>query len=801
MNLQNHKLSVGQRINPEIGMRQPVLEKRKALIALLALSSLSVTPVVLASENNMEEVVVTARMRAESLQDVPVTVSALNSETIERYQIDRVDEIASRVPNFRVTSGGSGSSGSLRLRGVGSSAISAAFDSAVAFNLDGVMANTMRLVQNSFMDVEQVEVLKGPQSLYFGKSASAGVLSITSKNPGDEFEASISAAYEGQYDTMLTSGFVSGPLTEKVAARLAFQYKDTDELYQNSAPGVVNPTRGEESLDMRLTLTADITDTLAANFKYAISRYENDGQVIYSDIECVNPSGLAQGTNFAGATGVPSGQDCNQYDDVQQRGDGYAAQPQLQAGFSDGRFVPFGEQDVNLARLQLRWDASESIRLTSITGYYNLDDFAGDSYSYDVTGYGYSTSKNQTDSFSQEFRIESDYDGRFNFLLGAYYQDREIVFDTDQLAFGLAVFGGPDPDGGRTHDWKKVHTTDTKAVSVFGSFDYLITDDLELSAGVRWTDEEKTNVVSTPFVHFFLGFLGLPNAVSSGFVSPDIDFQDDNISPEVSLSYTVNDDVMIYGAYKTGFKSGGIDNSALPTNLSTTALPGLIYQSEEADGFEFGIKSMLLENSLRLNATIYAYQYDDLQVQEFDAVNIQFQTFNAGTLDSEGVEIDASWTTDVEGLTLSGALAYTNAPFSSSFVVDGTDELNGQQIAGNAKWAGNFVIDYYRPIGNSNMAWGLNAAFLYSDEYNADNSSTSFVQDSYVTTDATAYIVSQDGKWQLSIIGTNLSDERYTIGSGARPFADISGNPSGRQDQVHGVSRGRMLSFEGRYNF
>ena len=175
-------------------MRQPVLEKRKALIALLALSSLSVTPVVLASENNMEEVVVTARMRAESLQDVPVTVSALNSETIERYQIDRVDEIASRVPNFRVTSGGSGSSGSLRLRGVGSSAISAAFDSAVAFNLDGVMANTMRLVQNSFMDVEQVEVLKGPQSLYFGKSASAGVLSITSKNPGDEFEASISAA-------------------------------------------------------------------------------------------------------------------------------------------------------------------------------------------------------------------------------------------------------------------------------------------------------------------------------------------------------------------------------------------------------------------------------------------------------------------------------------------------------------------------------------------------------------------------------------------------------------------------------
>ena len=269
----------------------------------------------------------------------------------------------------------------------------------------------------------------------------------------------------------------------------------------------------------------------------------------------------------------------------------------------------------------------------------------------------------------------------------------------------------------------------------------------------------------------------------------------------MSLSYTVNDDVMIYGAYKTGFKSGGIDNSALPTNLSTTALPGLIYQSEEADGFEFGIKSMLLENSLRLNATIYAYQYDDLQVQEFDAVNIQFQTFNAGTLDSEGVEVDASWTTNVEGLTLSGALAYTNAPFSSSFVVDGTDELNGQQIAGNAKWAGNFVIDYYRPIGNSNMAWGLNAAFLYSDEYNADNSSTSFVQDSYVTTDATAYIVSQDGKWQLSIIGTNLSDERYTIGSGARPFADISANPSGRQDQVHGISRGRMLSFEGRYNF
>lgn len=136
----------------------------------------------------LQTVTVTARKQQESLQDVPVAVSTVGGEELEGFELDKAQEFATRVPTLSITPGGSGGGGSIRLRGVGSSEISAAFDSAVALNFDGVVANSARLVQNSFMDLEQVEVLKGPQALYFGKSASAGVISFKTKDPGDTFE-------------------------------------------------------------------------------------------------------------------------------------------------------------------------------------------------------------------------------------------------------------------------------------------------------------------------------------------------------------------------------------------------------------------------------------------------------------------------------------------------------------------------------------------------------------------------------------------------------------------------------------
>ena len=175
-----------------------------------------------------------------------------------------MDEMANRIPNFVIVKGASGGGGSLRLRGIGTSNISAAFDSAIALNIDGVVNNSMRLVLNSFMDLQQVELLKGPQSLYYGKSASAGVLTMRSNDPGAEFEADVSVSYESEQDTTTVFGVISGPLTENFGARLALQNKKTDELFKNTAPGVEQTKRGEESFDARLTTIWEPTDSLDA---------------------------------------------------------------------------------------------------------------------------------------------------------------------------------------------------------------------------------------------------------------------------------------------------------------------------------------------------------------------------------------------------------------------------------------------------------------------------------------------------------------------------------------------------------
>jgi len=182
----------------------------------------------------MEEVIVTARQQAEGLQDVPVTIAAMTEEDLDRYNITNLSDAAKMVPNMVIAQGGSGNGSTLRLRGIGSSSISAAFDHSVAINLDGVVVNRGRFIHNSYMDMAQLEVLKGPQSLYFGKSATAGVVSIMTNDPGDEFEFQVSGGVETEHEGTFYEMVISGPLTDTLGARLAIGGSENDELFEIS---------------------------------------------------------------------------------------------------------------------------------------------------------------------------------------------------------------------------------------------------------------------------------------------------------------------------------------------------------------------------------------------------------------------------------------------------------------------------------------------------------------------------------------------------------------------------------------
>jgi iron complex outermembrane receptor protein len=333
-----------------------------------------------------------------------------------------------------------------------------------------------------------------------------------------------------------------------------------------------------------------------------------------------------------------------------------------------------------------------------------------------------------------------------------------------------------------------------------------VTDQLELSGGVRYTDESKTQVISVPFVHAFLS--AGPAFINSGFFSGPIDFSDSNWSPEATIKYQVSDDVNVFASFKTGFKSGGIDNSALPSAsllgfddpdpaVRQATADALIFQSETAKGGEIGIKSQFNGRSVTLNATLYHYVFDDLQVQNFDAVAIQFQTLNAGEVTSQGIDLELGWRTPVEGLDLSANLSYLDASFTDTFIAGLGQDLDGREVARAPEFSGNIAFDWEIPVGDS-LEFNLGGNAIYSGSYfTNEDTLTDLRQDSYVTFDARASIGDADGKWKLSIIGTNLADEIWVNTSGGRPFLQ----PGVGDDLVVTQNRGRQISAEVSFKF
>ena len=726
----------------------------------------------------IEEIIVTARQQQETLQDVPVTIAALTEADLDRYNITNLVDAAKMVPNMVISHGGSGNGSSLRLRGIGSSSISAAFDHSVAINLDGVVVNRGRFIHNSYMDMGQLEVLKGPQSLYFGKSATAGVVSITTNDPGDEFEMEVSGGYETEYDGIFGEFVISGPLSDTLGARLAVGWTKNDELFENYsaendpvnvAISGADKYYGDESLNTRLTLVWNPLDTFEAKLKYSYSEYDNHGAgTAWAEDVC--PEGRHQPTAIPAASAafalLQGVDDCKLNGNTSKLNLHPALRDGLPQGFDDGE--PGLEQETHFLSLRMDWDVNEQFTATSITGYVDLLHWELDDYSYGASVFG-GLHNNIYKSISQEFRLASDFDSPVNFQAGLYYQDIEQEFDAYQYAFNLGVLFGPDPVTGNEYDYNKHHFLDTQVLSAFLALYWDLNERTEVTVGVRYTDEEKDGRIEIPYLHALAG--------AFGFGAPPLidglEFDDDNLSPEAAINYYLNDDVSVYLSYKQGFKSGGVDNSALPTAALNPAVNGgdfgfLIYQSEEAEGFETGLKGRFLDSALRLNATAFVYEYSDLQVQLFDSTIIQFQTFNASALETYGVEFDAQWNTNIEGLTLRGAWAWTDTSYSEDFINATGENLKGEDGAGSADITGYIGASYDWGAGDG---WRVNlsADGRYTGDYAWTATLDPFKQDSFWVLDAAISLYSEDGRHQFNLIGRNLTDEIYAIGGGAIP--------------------------------
>ena len=744
----------------------------------------------------LTEIVVTARKREESVQDVPVAVTAISEQVIQNRDITSVEKIAAIAPQFNVGRASNGSGAQLTLRGIGSSSTSIGIEQSVAVVVDGAYYGQGRIINEGFFDLGRVEVLKGPQALFFGKNATAGVISITTKDPGFVPEFTIRGGYEFQAKQYRIEATGSVPLSDSLAVRLAARYTNMDGGYYTNkaepfdyttvdivdlgAGGDGNPETftaqpaprqqpQEEEFLGRATALFEPTDRLTMTLKasYDINNANNNSWN-YAAYRCGLDSGLSQ------LTGQPCAEDFVNYQNN--------IPAEIAANFpvakSDGSL--FNRYESAAGTLNLVYEADQ-LQITSVSNYqWTNNKWACACDFQSGPGSNWATEDSSWTAWSQEMRLLTQLDGPLNVMIGGLYQNTKRDFDQYIILGNIRNTAAP--DGFEYVGTSKTSYTDGETFALFGQVTLALTDTLELAGGARYTDETKDSFFTQPYNNpALLGiFRPSDSADGLGVVTASQHFTD--ISPEASITWKPTRDLMVFGAYKTAYKSGGFSNGGINSQFSPDPEGDLTFDPETAEGFEIGVKSTILDNQLRLNLIAFTYDYNDLQVDFFNSPIFAFQTLTADAR-TRGVEVEFEFAPyAVEGLNIYGSINYTDAEYTDFpagpcyagqtpaagctpiSAIAARQDLTGTELSVAPDWTGNLGVSYDRDIGND-FKIGVNVDTKYSDSYNPSGFGNPLSrQDSYVTLDAGLRFGAADDNWQIAVIGKNLTNEFYVTG-------------------------------------
>ncbi|MGB3807061.1 MAG: TonB-dependent receptor [Erythrobacter sp.] len=756
----------------------------------------------------LEEIVVTARRRAESVQSIPVSVQAISAEQIQQRDLTSLEKIAAATPQFSIGRSSNGAGAQLTLRGIGSSATSIGIEQSVAVVVDGVYYGQGRTINEGFFDLERVEILKGPQSLFFGKNATAGVISLTTADPGSTPEYIARVGYEFAAENLYGEAIISQPLSDTLGVRVAVRasemfggyytnvqvpvdYGTTDIATGDFTNHVAAPAAEEQpqerNLIGRVTLQYEPSSRFTATLKASgtINKTEGNGWN-YVAIRC--PGGS---TTIAPSYPCDGGFVIHQNDMPTDIAEVY---PYAKDG---GLYNDYESWQVT-GNLEYGFDY---VTVTSITNYNtNTNEFLCDCDF--LSGTVWATENTGYRSFSQELRALTSFQGSFNFLAGALYQDTRRDF-FQAVMFANVEDSSVAPEN-RYVAYNKLSETDGRTLSAYGQVIWEITPTLEATAGVRYINETKDSFFTQPYVNAALtGIFRPESAAVNGTLFADQTFND--WSPDITLSWTPTPDLLIYGAYKSAYKSGGYSNSAINSALAPNPAADLQFEPEKGKGFEVGIKSTVLDNQLRANLTLYDYEYTDLQIDFFNAQIFAYVTYNAGRATTRGAELELEFAPRAApGLTLSGTLNYNEARYSDflapcysgqsiergcTIVQDGVplQDLSGVPTANAPEWTGTLGASYESDVGTDFLIGG-NANLRYSDSYLGSSFGDFFTeQDAYAVIDAGIYFGPVDESWQLALIGKNLTDQFYFIGGGTAP---LTGSGTGTAAAIPGDNTG-----------
>jgi len=774
--------------------------------------------------SGLEEVIVTARKREESVQDIPVNVSAMTEQQIRENDLTSLEKLAASTPNLNVGRASNGSGAQITLRGIGTSSTSIGIEQSVAVIVDGAYYGQGRVINEGFFDMARLELLKGPQALFFGKNATAGVVSMTTADPGEETEFLVRGYYEFEAEQVVGEFIASVPISDTFGFRVAVRgskmnggyYENVMEPFNyptfDIATGMLNShtatpaskeSPGEEEFLGRVTLKWTPSDALTATLKFMLDQNEiNNSSWDYS---C-----FASPTGVSALTGYP----CNGGFVTHQADFPLDIAANFPVAKKDGS--EFNDYKSKAVTFNLNYELDD-VTWTWVNNWNTNDNEWACNCDFQASPITvFATEDAVWDAVSTELRMLTTLDGPFNVMLGGYYQDTKREFD-QYIAFANIEDSSQSP-ANRYIATSKTSQTDGKTWSLFGQIIWTLTDTVELTAGVRYTDEKKDSIFSQPYNNAAVTFIFRPAEAPGGVVTAAQKFT--NWSPEATLSWKATDDVMTYVAYKTGYKSGGFSNSGINSGFSPDPLADLTFDEEKAKGFEAGIKSTLADNQLRLNVNAYRYKYEDLQVDFFRSDIFAFNTITADAV-TKGFEVQMEFAPNtVPGLILHGEIDYNKSRYDKSAVpcyagqapaagctlnVGGVpyQDVDGKPTAIAPDWAGIIGGRYEASVGTG-MYMAIAADARYSDSYLASGFAHPLSKiDSYWYFDASIRFGSNNGRWEVALIGKNLGDEFYVNGVVDGPSTGGgTGTPDGvLADQLGFGNLPRTIALEATFRF
>jgi len=746
------------------------------------------TAQVLQSESGkLEEIVVTAQKRTENLQSVPISAQVVSGQTLTNQNINNLQDLTQTLPGVHISS--EAFSNTLTIRGIGSGAGNPSFDQSVATFVDDIYHGRSRMTDETFLDIDRIEVLKGPQSIFFGYNAIAGALNVVTKKPGDTFEASGRVLY-GQFGQYSADGAISVPVTNALSVRLAVTRNGQVGWIENVNIGEKAPRENNEA--GRVTVVFRPTENLDATLKVEGSDSKTAGSVGLPSqwVNCPPPAPLTPGYGGFGACqialtlpNIPMGLKNN-------NNTGLAGQGTELSTFEDALTINYHE-----------W----SHTFTSVSGFYNYHyDAQSDSYQLPL----YLLTDLQPEKyhqFSQELRVASAAGGRLEYLAGIYFQTDELDSNTEVNAPFLsplieAYFPPLVPYLPLSVAGRGDFTQNEHVYSAFASAKWNATDRLQFNAGLRasWVDKDFTGtnnygtatqtyggfVALPPALNTLAGNLGLGAAGSQSLSTSERAFM-----PSGGVEYQLTGQAMTYLSYNRGFKAGGFngqDPLEVPENVA--------YGPEHVNAYELGIKSKWLDDTVLLNLDVFRSDYTDLQVNSeiYDSTLNTYTIYvkNAAQARSQGAELEAQWAA-TRDLRFSANITYLNSYYVSypngspytlqnfcTGVVYATSpechifpnpvptiaDHSGEATQFSPRWSGSVSAAYTLELpGDFKFTTQLDPYFTSS--YNEQDPYV-LGTSAYVRLDARLVLAASGGHWAIDVIGKNLTD-RIIVDSGS----------------------------------